>query len=98
MTRRLLSVISLALVALACAAFVRVNAAPLTLDVFAATIRPSAGQAVVGAFVAGWLTGTLGALRSLWRLGRERVQLRRALRLAEAQTRTLRATAPAHAR
>ena len=98
MTRRLLSVISLVLIALVCAAFVRANAAPLALDVFAATIRPSAGQAVVGAFVAGWLVGTLGALRSVWRLGRERVQLRRALRLAEAEARTLRATAPAHAR
>ena len=98
MTRRLLSLISLALIALVCAAFVRANAAPLTLDVFAATIRPSAGQALVGAFVAGWLVGTIGALRSLWRLGRERMQLRRALKLAEAEARTLRATAPAHAR
>jgi uncharacterized integral membrane protein len=98
MTRRLLSAISLVLVALVCAAFVRANATPVELDVFAALIRPSAGQAVVGAFVAGWLVGTLGALRSVWRLGRERVQLRRALKLAEAEARTLRATAPAHAR
>ena len=46
MTRRLLSAIALILLALACAAFVRVNAAPIEIDLFADSVRLPVGQAL----------------------------------------------------
>lgn len=98
MTRRLLYAVVFALLALVAAAFVRLNAAPVTLDFFYAPVRVGAGQAFVAAFVLGWVVGIVGALGWVGRIARERVRLERELRLAEAEARTLRATAPSHAR
>ena len=98
MTRRLLAAIALLLLALACAGFVRLNRAPLSVDVYFARIDGHAGEALVLAFVGGWLAGVAGALAWVLRLMRERSAQSRALRLAEGEIRTLRATRPSHAR
>lgn len=98
MTRRLLYAIGFALLALLAAAFVQLNAAPVTLDFFFAPVTTGAGQAFVLAFALGWCVGVVGALGWVGRIARERVRLERELRLAEAEARTLRATAPSHAR
>lgn len=98
MTRRLLHAIVFALLVLACAAFVRLNGAAVELDLLFAGVATTTGRALVGAFVLGWLVGLAAAFGALARLARERGRLRRHLRLAEAEVRTLRATAPADAR
>jgi hypothetical protein len=98
MTRRLTTAILYALLALAAAGFVRLNAEPVRVDLYYAAVGASAGQALVAAFAAGWAAGLAGALAWVLRLLRERTRLERSLALAEAELRTLRATAPAHAR
>jgi membrane protein YqaA with SNARE-associated domain len=97
-TRRLFAAVGFAILVLACAAFVRANAVPVTFDLLFAPIEVDAGTALVVAFVAGWALGLGGALLYGLRLVRERARLRRDLRLAEAEARLLRVTAPAHAR
>jgi hypothetical protein len=98
MTRRLSISVVFVLVALACAGFVRLNGAAARIDLYFGSVSPSVGKALVAAFVLGWGAGLAGALAWIGRLARERVQLERALRLAEGEIRTLRAIAPAHAR
>ncbi|HXQ63872.1 MAG TPA: hypothetical protein VN787_03385 [Steroidobacteraceae bacterium] len=98
MTRRLVAAIMFALLALACAGFVRLNSVPTRIDLYFATLGATAGQALVAAFIAGWLVGVGGAVAYAVKLSRERVALARALRLAESELRTLRAIQPAHAR
>lgn len=98
MTRRLLYAVGFAVLALLAAAFVRLNPTPVTLDLFFAPATASAGQVFVLAFAFGWIVGIAGALGWVGRIARERVRLERALSLAEAEARTLRATAPSHAR
>ncbi|HXQ31107.1 MAG TPA: lipopolysaccharide assembly protein LapA domain-containing protein [Steroidobacteraceae bacterium] len=98
MTRRLVAAILFALLALVCAGFVRLNSVPTRVDLYFATLAATAGQALVVAFIAGWLVGVSGALAYAVKLARERAALARALKLAEGEVRTLRATQPAHAR
>jgi len=98
MTLRLVAAILFILLALLCAGFVRLNTLPTRIELFFANVSASVGQALVIAFVAGWIAGALGALGFALRLGRERHELAKALRLAEGEVRTLRATQPAHAR
>jgi uncharacterized integral membrane protein len=98
MTRRLLYAVAFALLALCAAAFVRLNAVPVALDLFFAPVTAGVGQALVLAFALGWLFGIVSALGWVGRIARERVRLERELRLADAEARTLRATAPPHAR
>jgi hypothetical protein len=98
MTRRLTTAVVFVLLALACAGFVRLNGAPARIDLYFGRVNPSIGQALIAVFVLGWGAGLAGALAWIGRLARERVQLERALRLAEGEVRTLRAIAPAHAR
>ena len=98
MTRRLVTAILFVLLALVCAGFVRLNNGSLSIDYYFSTSNTTAGRALVVAFVVGWLVGLAGALAWALKLGRERVALARALRLAEGEVRTLRATQPAHAR
>ena len=98
MLRRLTFAFFFVLLALLGAGFVRLNAAATSVDLYAAVVPASLGQALVVAFLVGWATGVAGALLWLLRLARERRELARALRLAEGEVRTLRAAAPAHAR
>ena len=98
MTRRLIAAILFVVLALVCAGFVRLNNGTLTVEYFFSTSNTTAGRALVVAFVAGWLVGLAGALAWARRLARERATLVKALRLAEGEVRTLRATQPAHAR
>ena len=98
MTRRLVAAILFILLALLCAGFVRLNTAPARVELFVANLGTTVGQALIVAFVLGWVAGALGALSFALRLARERSALAKALRLAEGEVRTLRATQPAHAR
>jgi len=98
MLRRLTLVFFFVLLALVCAGFVRLNGAATQVDLLLAVVPATVGQALVVAFLAGWLAGVGGALLWVARLARERRELARALRLAEGEIRTLRAVAPAHAR
>ena len=98
MTRRLLILLSVAIIALVSAAFVTLNPAPLVLELGFLRWQAPAGQVATLLFVAGWLLGLLSA--SLWaaRLGTERSRLKRSLSLAEAELRTLRAITPVDGR
>jgi uncharacterized integral membrane protein len=98
MFRRLLSVLLFIVLALLCAGFVRLNATPAQLDLYFTSVPATVGEALVGAVLLGWLVGLAGAIAWIWRLKREASDLRRALRLAEGEVRTLRALAPSHAR
>ncbi len=98
MTRRLVAAILFILLALLCAGFVRLNTAPARIELFFANVGSTVGQALVVAVVVGWLAGVVGALSFAVKLARERSALEKALRLAEGEVRTLRATQPAHAR
>jgi len=98
MFRRLFQVLSFAVLALVCAGFVRVNATPTELDLYFARVPATVGEALVGAALAGWLAGLAGALAWARGLERERAELKRSLRLAEGEVRTLRSVAPSHAR
>ncbi len=98
MTRRLLFAILFVLLALVCACFVRLNNVPTRIELYFAPVIATVGQALVVAFVVGWIAGVAGALALALRLARERAALAKRLRLAEGEVRTLRATQPAHAR
>lgn len=98
MLRRLTFAFFLVLLALTCAGFVRLNGAATQVDLFLAIVPATVGEALVAAFLVGWLSAVLGALLWVARLARERRELARALRLAEGEIRSLRAVAPAHAR
>ena len=98
MTRRLVAAILFILLALLCAGFVRLNTLPTRVELAFASVPSTVGEALVIAFVVGWIAGALGALSFALKLVRERSALAQALRLAEGEVRTLRATQPAHAR
>jgi len=98
MLRRLTFAFFLVLLALFCAGFVRLNGAATQVDLFLAVLPATVGEALVVAFLAGWLAGVGGGLLWVRRLARERRDLDRALRLAEGEIKSLRAVAPAHAR
>jgi uncharacterized integral membrane protein len=98
MFRRLFQVLLFALLALLCAGFVRMNRTPTEIDLYFLMLPASVGEALVAAVLAGWLAGLLGALAFMQGLLRERAVLRRALKLAEGEARTLRSLAPSHAR
>jgi hypothetical protein len=98
MLRRLTFAFLFVLLALAGAGFVRLNGAAVTVDLYAAAVPTSIGEALVAAFAVGWVAGVGGARLWMARLVRERRELARALRLAEGEVKTLRAAAPSHAR
>ena len=98
MLRRLSLALVFVVLTLACAGFVRLNAAPVPVDLYAAVWQGTIGRALLTAFGAGLVVGAALATGSVVRLTRERRDLRRALRLAEGEIKTLRAVAPAHAR
>jgi lipopolysaccharide assembly protein A len=73
------------------AVVVAVNEERLRVDVLFTEIELSTGQWLVIAFVIGWVAGVFSAWRFVRRLTLERADLRRNLRLAEAELRNLRA-------
>jgi len=98
MLRRLVLTFLFLLLALASAGFVRLNGAPLSLDLYATVLHAGTGSVLILTFAAGFGLGLLSALRWLSREARERRRLARELRLAEGELRTLRTLAPTHAR
>ncbi len=98
MLRRLALAFLLVLTALVAAGFVRQNGAGADVDLYFGVVPATLGQALVAAFLLGWLAGLATAVAWVRRLARERRELMRALRLAEGEVRSLRAVAPAHAR
>jgi uncharacterized integral membrane protein len=68
-----------------------VNSERLRVDVLFTQIELTTGQWLVIAFVIGWLAGVFAAWRFVRQLTGERADLRRNLRLAEAELRNLRA-------
>jgi uncharacterized membrane protein YciS (DUF1049 family) len=68
-----------------------VNIERLRVDVLFAEIELTTGQWLTIAFVIGWLAGVFAAWRFVRKLTTERADLRRNLRLAEAELRNLRA-------
>jgi uncharacterized integral membrane protein len=97
MMRRLYFLLLLAFLALSCAAFVHLNSAPVFVDFFLATVRVGLGQALIAALVLGWVIAALATLLFAAQAARARRRLKHELRLAKAEIRTLRATAPSHA-
>jgi uncharacterized integral membrane protein len=98
MSRRLLAAMLFLLLTLLCAGFARLNRTPVDIELFFQRSGTTLGRALVVAFVVGWLVGAAGGLAFALKLTRERAALGRALRLAESELRTLKATQPAHAR
>jgi hypothetical protein len=73
------------------AVIVAVNSERLRVDVLFTRIELSTVQWLVIAFLLGWAAGVVAAWRFVRRLTTERADLRRNLRLAEAELRNLRA-------
>lgn len=73
------------------AVIVAVNAERLRVDLLFAELELTTGQWLVIAFLVGWLAGVVAAWRFVRRLTTERADLRRNLRLAEAELKNLRA-------
>jgi len=97
MTRRLLALLGFCILTLVCAAFVHLNAVPVELDLFVGELHAPLAYTLIGAFALGWLVTVIGALAWGVRVARQRRELRHSLKLAQAESRTLRATAPPHA-
>ena len=97
MTRRLLALRSFGILALLCAAFVHLNNVRVSIDFFFGMVQLGLGAALIGALVLGWAFAGLAALSLAARAARSRRRLRHALKLAQAEVRTLRATAPGNA-
>ena len=73
------------------AVVVAVNAERLRVDVLFTRIELTTGQWLIIEFALGWAAGVAAAWRFVRRLTTERADLRRNLRLAEAELRNLRA-------
>jgi hypothetical protein len=72
------------------AVVVAVNGERLRVEVLFAQIELTTGQWLLIAFAIGWLAGVFAAWRFVRRLTSERADLRRNLRLAEAELKNLR--------
>jgi putative membrane protein len=78
------------LVFLAAIVFASVNTGPLTLDLAFIEVSTTLSLAMLAFFAAGWLFGVVCIGFYLIRLMAERRQLRKSLRLAEAEVTSLR--------
>jgi uncharacterized membrane protein YciS (DUF1049 family) len=72
------------------AALVAANNGPVRVDLLITEVELTRGQLLVVAIVVGWLAGVASAWRFVRKLTRERAELRRNLRLAEAEIKNLR--------
>jgi uncharacterized integral membrane protein len=70
--------------------FTRLNPGLITVDLAFAAVETSIPLAFTVAFIAGWIFGILCGVLFVMRLINERRQLRRALRLSEAEVSSLR--------
>lgn len=70
--------------------FTRLNPGLITVDLAFAAVETSVPLAFTVAFIAGWAFGILCGVLFVMRLINERRQLRRALRLSEAEVSSLR--------
>ena len=78
------------LVFIAVAALVAANSAPVRVDLLVTELELTTGQLMVVAFILGWLAGIASAWNFVRKLTNERAQLRRNLRIAEAEITNLR--------
>jgi putative membrane protein len=89
--RRLIAFLLVLALVLLAAAFAYNNPEPVTIDTgFARFAGVSLALALVVALAIGWLAGLLTAGLGLWRITSDRRRLRRELKLAEAELRSLR--------
>lgn len=72
------------------AALVAVNSEALQVELLLARVELTTGQWLVAAFLLGWVAGVISAWRFVRRLTQERADLRRSLRLAEAELKNVR--------
>ena len=77
--------------------FAALNPGPISVDLGFAEKQMQKSLALTLAFAAGWLFGMLSLGLVLLRLWQERRRLRKSLRLAEAEVRTLRSLPVEHA-
>lgn len=87
---RSLFVICILLVFALGAALAAVNPQALRIELLFAEIELTSGQWLIIAFACGWLAGVASAWRFVRRLTQERAELRRHLRLAEAELKNIR--------
>jgi lipopolysaccharide assembly protein A len=87
---RALFILVCLLVFFAGAALVAANGGTLHVDLLVTQVELTQGQLMIVAFVLGWLAGIASAWRFVRKLTSERAQLRRNLRLAEAEIKNLR--------
>jgi len=78
------------LVFFAVAALVAANSAPVRVDLLVTELELTTGQLMVVAFILGWLAGIASAWNFVRKLTNQRAELRRNLRIAEAEIRNLR--------
>jgi len=72
------------------AALVAANSAPVRVDLLVTEVELTTGQLMVVAFILGWLAGIASAWNFVRKLTNERAELRRNLRIAEAEIKNLR--------
>jgi uncharacterized membrane protein YciS (DUF1049 family) len=97
MLRRIVFPLVLFAVLILAVLFAALNSGDIEVDLGLFSTRLEKSLALTLAFAAGWTFGLLCLAVVLLRMVLERRRLRKALRLAEAEVRTLRSLPPAHA-
>jgi uncharacterized membrane protein YciS (DUF1049 family) len=97
MLRRIVFPLVLFAVLILAVLFAALNSGDIEVDLGLFSTRMQKSLALTLAFAAGWTFGLLCLAVMLLRMVLERRRLRKALRLAEAEVRTLRSLPPAHA-
>lgn len=90
MLKKIGVVLVIAVILILMLVFTRLNPGLITVDLAFAAVETSIPLAFTIAFIAGWVFGILCVLLFVLRLINERRQLRRALRLSEAEVSGLR--------
>jgi putative membrane protein len=75
---------------LAAVVFASINPAPLSVDLAFTQVETTTSLAILSFFAAGWVFGILCVAFFLLKMATERRQLRKSLRLAEAEVTSLR--------
>jgi uncharacterized membrane protein YciS (DUF1049 family) len=90
MLRYVLFIVSLVAVFTVAVVFAAINPEPMTLDLAFTTVEIQTSLALIAFLAVGWVFGMLCAGIALLRLLAERRQLRKSLRLAESEVKSLR--------
>ena len=90
MLRYVLFIVSLVAVFTVAVVFAAINPEPMTLDLAFTTVEIQTSLALIAFLAVGWVFGMLCAGIALLRLLGERRQLRKSLRLAESEVKSLR--------